>query len=79
MDTSVETDALVRLVAISRPADDACSSPGELIAYCARVSNPGNQANTETAPRLLRYLVRNAHWSPLEMASMTVATAVAPA
>lgn len=41
---------------------------GKLIAYCARVSNPANQDNHETAPRLLRYLVRNRHWSPLEMA-----------
>lgn len=41
---------------------------GKLIAYCARVSNPENQDNHETAPRLLRYLVRNRHWSPLEMA-----------
>lgn len=41
---------------------------GKLIAYCARVSNPANQDNHDTAPRLLRYLVKNRHWSPLEMA-----------
>lgn len=51
----------VKLVTITPDA-------GKLIAYCARVSNPGNQDNHETAPRLLRYLVRNSHWSPLEMA-----------
>ena len=36
-----------------------------LVAYCARVSNPGNQANTDTADKLLKYLVKNKHWSPL--------------
>ena len=39
----------------------------ELIAYCARVSNPSNQMNTETSEKLIRYLVKHAHWSPLEM------------
>ena len=41
----------------------------ELVAYCARVSNPSNQANTETSERLIRYLVKHQHWSPLEMVS----------
>jgi thymidylate synthase (FAD) len=41
----------------------------ELIAYCARVSNPANQFNTETSEKLIRYLVRHQHWSPLEMVS----------
>jgi thymidylate synthase (FAD) len=41
----------------------------ELIAYCARVSNPANQLNTETSERLIRYLVKHQHWSPLEMVS----------
>jgi thymidylate synthase (FAD) len=40
-----------------------------LIAYCARVSNPNNQSNTETTERLLRYLIENKHWSPFEMVS----------
>lgn len=44
----------------------------ELIAYTARVSNPANQMNMETAPKLLAYLIKNKHWSPLEMAHMTV-------
>lgn len=43
-----------------------------VIADIARVSNPSNQGNTETAPRLIRYLIRHKHWSPLEMASMCV-------
>jgi thymidylate synthase (FAD) len=62
----------VRLVALSSPAVPECKTPGDLIAYCARVSNPENQVNTTTAPRLLAYLVRNQHWSPFEMASMTL-------
>ena len=44
----------------------------ELIAKMARVSNPKNENNTETAPRLISYLIRNKHWSPFEMASMCV-------
>jgi thymidylate synthase (FAD) len=41
----------------------------ELVAYCARVSNPSNQLNTETSEKLIRYLIKNRHWSPLEMVS----------
>ena len=44
----------------------------DLIAYCARVSNPSNQLNTETGEKLIRYLVKHKHWSPLEMASATL-------
>jgi thymidylate synthase (FAD) len=44
----------------------------ELIAYTARVSNPANQMNMETAPKLLAYLIKNKHWSPFEMSHMTV-------
>lgn len=47
-------------------------SPEELIAYTARVSNPANQMNLETTDRLLGYLIRNKHWSPFEMVSMTL-------
>lgn len=43
------------------------ANPGDLIAYCARVSNPTNQLNHETADKLLQYLVNNQHWSPFEM------------
>jgi thymidylate synthase (FAD) len=42
----------------------------ELVAFCARVSNPSNQANMETAEKLIKYLVKHKHWSPLEMVSM---------
>lgn len=62
----------VRLIAITKPVTAECQEAGDLLAYCARVSNPANQANAETAPRLLSYLVRNQHWSPFEMASMTL-------
>ena len=41
----------------------------DLVAFCARVSNPSNQMNTETSEKLIKYLVKNAHWSPLEMAN----------
>jgi len=44
----------------------------EQIVYMARVSNPSNQSNMETAPRLIRYLIKHKHWSPFEMASMQV-------
>lgn len=44
----------------------------DLVAYCARVSNPSNQSNTETSERLIRYLIKNQHWSPLEMVSACI-------
>lgn len=44
----------------------------ELIAYCARVSNPSNQFNNDSGEKLVRYLIRHKHWSPLEMASATI-------
>ena len=44
----------------------------DLIAYCARVSNPANQLNTQTSEKLVRYLIKNKHWSPLEMVSACV-------
>lgn len=63
----------VNLIALSKPsATTDCNTASELIAYTARVSNPSNQNNTETAPRLLRYLIREQHWSPFEMVHMTL-------
>ena len=63
----------VRLVSHSAPTSQfrelGIADAQELIAYCARVSNPANQFNTETSDRLIRYLVRHQHWSPLEMVS----------
>jgi thymidylate synthase (FAD) len=61
-----------RLVAISKPTIEECSSAEELVAYCARVSNPANQNNHGTSAKLIRYLINNAHWSPLEMVHMTM-------
>ena len=64
----------VRLVSYSQPtlefANLGISDAQELIAYCARVSNPSNQFNNETSERLIRYLVKHQHWSPLEMVSV---------
>ena len=64
----------VELVSYSKPSDELFDKGiinlQELVAYCARVSNPGNQYNTETSEKLIRYLIKNSHWSPLEMASV---------
>lgn len=58
----------VNLISISKPsAYTGCTTANELIAWTARVSNPSNQNNTLTAPKLVKYLVKNQHWSPLEM------------
>jgi thymidylate synthase (FAD) len=62
----------VKLVAISKPIVDGVNTAEEFVAYAARVSNPSNQINSETAPRLLKYLIKHKHWSPLEMVSMTM-------
>lgn len=63
----------VRLIALSQPVGlDGVQTAEELVAYCARVSNPSNQVNHDTAPRLLSYLVRNHHWSPFEMAHAVI-------
>ena len=63
----------VRLLSYSKPTDEfadlGITDAQELIAYCARVSNPANQFNTETSEKLIRYLVKHQHWSPLEMVS----------
>jgi thymidylate synthase (FAD) len=63
----------VKLVSYSRPTEEfeqhGIADAQELIAYCARVSNPANQFNTETSEKLIRYLIKHAHWSPLEMVS----------
>lgn len=54
-----------KLIAITPEAE-------QLVSYCARVSNPSNQENHETAPKLIRYLLKHKHFSPFEMASMTL-------
>ena len=66
----------VKLVSYSKPSREFASEGvydvQDLIAYCARVSNPSNQFNTETSEKLIRYLIKHAHWSPLEMVSACV-------
>jgi thymidylate synthase (FAD) len=60
----------VRLVSYSKPADLLeMGNTQDLVAYCARVSNPANQYNSGTSEKLIRYLIKHAHWSPLEMVS----------
>ena len=60
-----------RLISYSKPPEELYVGEDiqELIAYCARVSNPSNQNNTETSEKLLRYLIKEKHWSPFEMVS----------
>jgi thymidylate synthase (FAD) len=60
----------VSLVSYSKPEGEETKTLEDLVAYCARVSNPANQNNTETNPRLLKYLINNHHWSPFEMVSI---------
>ena len=69
----MEQNVKVKLVSYSKPTeffkDEGIVDAQELIAYCARVSNPSNQMNTKTSEKLIKYLIKNAHWSPLEMVS----------
>ena len=66
----------VRLLSYSQPTaeffDQGILNAQELIAYCARVSNPSNQFNTDTSEKLIRYLIKHQHWSPLEMVSACI-------
>lgn len=62
----------VKLIGITKPNGTGINSAEELVAYAARVSNPSNQNNWTTAGKLLRYLVKNKHWSPFEMVSLTM-------
>ena len=66
----------VKLLSYSQPTEEFASmgidDAQELIAYCARVSNPSNQLNTDTSEKLIRYLVKHQHWSPLEMVSACI-------
>lgn len=63
----------VKLVSITEPKiNSSAMTAEELIVYCARVSNPENQLNTETAPKLIKYLIDHKHWSPMEMVSMCI-------
>ena len=63
----------VKLISYSQPSQELLAEglkdAQDLVAYCARVSNPSNQMNTETSERLIKYLIKHLHWSPLEMVS----------
>jgi len=65
-----------RLLSHSQPTEEFASQgiddAQELVAYCARVSNPSNQLNTDTSAKLINYLVKHQHWSPLEMVSACI-------
>lgn len=65
----------IRLVGYTQPSEEFkehFKDAKELVAFCARVSNPSNQFNNETADKLIQYLIKHLHWSPLEMASATL-------
>lgn len=62
----------VTVVAKTEPMISDVKSADEFIAYVARVSNPGNQLNTETAPKLIQYLIKNKHWSPFELVNVVM-------
>ena len=65
----------VKLISYSQPTNTKAFDTGwrtleDVVAYCARVSNPSNQNNTETSKKLLQYLIKHGHWSPFEMVSI---------
>ena len=64
---------MIKLVSYSKPSTqfetEGLENVQDLIAFCARVSNPSNQMNSETSEKLIKYLIKHAHWSPLEMVS----------
>lgn len=62
----------VKLISVTQPNIAGIDKSEELVAYCARVSNPSNQMNSETSPKLLAFLIKHKHWSPFEMVDMTV-------
>ena len=61
-----------KLIAVTRPVVEGMETLHDLIAYCARVSNPANQMNMDTAEKLTNYLMKHKHWSPFEMANCVV-------
>jgi thymidylate synthase (FAD) len=69
----LEKNLNVKLISYSKPSDDmineGLTNAQDLVAFCARVSNPSNQFNKETSEKLIKYLVKHKHWSPLEMVS----------
>jgi thymidylate synthase (FAD) len=77
----MENEMNIKLISYSQQAIDADKQDEfefdlpnlqDLVAYCARVSNPSNQANSETSEKLIKYLIKHKHWSPLEMVSACI-------
>ena len=72
----MEKSMKVKLISYSQPTEEVkqegLEDVQDLIAFCARVSNPDNQMNTETSEKLLNYLAKHAHWSPFEMVSACI-------
>lgn len=66
----IEEASKVELISYSQPDQYFVENTTELIAFCARVSNPSNQNNKETSEKLINYLIKHKHWSPLEMVSV---------
>ena len=67
----------VQLISVTHPITSTATGLGinsaeDLISFCSRVSNPKNQANTKTAPKLIKFLIKHKHWSPFELANMCV-------
>lgn len=62
----------VKLIGITKPSIDGVKTPEEFIVYCARVSNPSNQNTNEGSDKLIRYLIKHQHWSPMEMVSVVM-------
>jgi thymidylate synthase (FAD) len=65
----------VKLISYTKPVLEELGEDSDildLIAFCARVSNPGNQYNTKTSEKLIKYLIKHKHWSPFEMADATI-------
>lgn len=60
----------VELISVTSSKIDGMDNAEEIVVYCARVSNPKNQLNKESSPKLLRFLIKHKHWSPFELASM---------
>lgn len=61
-----------KLIAVTKPIVEGIEDAKDLIAYCARVSNPSNQMNMDTAEKLINYLIKYKHWSPAEMVNCVV-------
>ena len=63
----------VKLISYTKSAEDnELTTPTDLVAFCARVSNPANQMNSATSEKLIKYLIKHRHWSPLEMVDVTM-------